>query len=96
MRRHRIFEASFPLCAPLCDHANQPVVIGVYGHTGDGASRNRARDQDRTNRLSDWEDAMQLFGLSADELAQAIPPAYTHLLGVQLAQHLTSLLPARA
>jgi DNA (cytosine-5)-methyltransferase 1 len=85
VRRHRLFETSFPLLVPPCAHGTQPPryrvyahgrwylspVAPVYGH-GDG----KAGDA--------WGEAMQIGGMTRAELAQAIPPAYTEHIGRQL------------
>ena len=91
LRRHRLFEANWRLDGPPCDHAWQTPrfrsldakahkagslssVVGVHGHcnyAGEGELRKLAMG-------IDW--------MSQSELAQAIPPAYTHHIGMQLAQ----------
>jgi DNA (cytosine-5)-methyltransferase 1 len=90
LRRHRLFETSFPIAlAPSpCAH-DSTIVGGSYG-----GGRNRSpEDRDGPRRGgytpaaevraaligADW---MTLHGLS-----QAIPPAYTEWLGGQLLQH---------
>jgi DNA (cytosine-5)-methyltransferase 1 len=50
LRRHRLFECSFPAAAPgPCRHDEQDHVVGVYGHTGAGANSGRERDRGRPN-----------------------------------------------
>jgi DNA (cytosine-5)-methyltransferase 1 len=77
LRRHRLFEASFPLPAPPpCEHKGK--VIGVYGHGAGGANfRGRSANADQARRL------MQMPWSNRDGIAQAIPPAYTEWIGRQ-------------
>jgi DNA (cytosine-5)-methyltransferase 1 len=88
VRRHRLFEVSPepPLLVPPCVHGDAPVP--VYGHTGAGANRGRERDRGRLNGVAEWRDAMGIGWMTRDELAEAIPPAYTAFLG----EHLLALL----
>lgn len=100
--RHRLFESNLPLTAPPCDHAGQaarspgypvkryhsgkPVVvmspvIGVYGR-GQGLGK---------GEVDLWKKAMGIDWMNRDEMAQAIPPAYTEHLGSQLMAHLRHL-----
>lgn len=76
LRRHRLFEASFPLQAPgSCKHNNLPVV-GVYG--GGQAPDRKLPGEDygvRTRRF-----VMQIDWMTQDELSQAIPPIYTEYI----------------
>ena len=83
--RHRYFEVwpRLPLLDRLqCHHAEPPVQ--VYGHTGAGANRSRERTRGRSNGVADWRRAMDIDWMTAAELAQAIPPAYTEWLGRRL------------
>lgn len=93
LRRHRLFETSFPVAQRKCQHKAQPFTVGVYGHTGQGANRRRDAFVSRTpvkdwrdpvpaergmaNSLSDWKVAMGIDWMTAKELSQAIPPTYT-------------------
>lgn len=82
--RHRIFEGDVPILAPFsCHHDGPPV--GVYGHTGAGANRGLERKRGRSNSKTDWARAMGIpeEAMTAHELAEAIPPAYTQWLGEQ-------------
>lgn len=73
VRRHRLFETSFPIIAPSCDHKSQGSVVAVYGHSG-GSSK---RDGLKFGGVDTWRDAMQIDWMTGAELAEAIPPAYT-------------------
>jgi DNA (cytosine-5)-methyltransferase 1 len=80
LRRHRRFETSFSVVQPKCVHGPGPAV-GVYGHGGhSGKHRMLKRDEAAEIMRIDW--------MNRDELAQAIPPAYTRFIGVQLREAL--------
>jgi DNA (cytosine-5)-methyltransferase 1 len=98
LRRHRLFETSFHVLAPNCQHGSRDV-IGIYG----GHIRNRrrartigiygegARDSRRKfdKGVPDFTTdqgraAMGIDWMTTAELSQAIPPAYTEYLGRQL------------
>jgi DNA (cytosine-5)-methyltransferase 1 len=84
LRRERWFETSwhgFDFRAP-CSHSGP--IVTVAGHTG-GSS---VRDGLTHGSLADWRKAMGIDWMTARELAQAIPPAYTQLIGEQLLAHL--------
>ena len=89
VRRHRLFETNWALEVPPCDHAWQTprfrslnakqakagklaCVVGVHGncnYAGEGELRKKA---------------MGIEWMTQKELAQALPPAYTHHIGLQL------------
>jgi len=93
VRRHRLFETSFGLMASPCAHYLQrerkfwtstmttrarhgkhgATVAQVYGAGGDRHT---------------WGPAMGIDWMTGDELAEAIPPAYTEFIGQQLVAHL--------
>ncbi len=85
LQRHRLFEASFMLGQPVCDHAASEV-IGIYG----GHIRNRRRREGSQDRgvqdptISQGRKAMGIDWMTLGELSQAIPPAYTNWIGRQL------------
>lgn len=79
LRRHRRFETSFEVAQPLCRH-NGPAV-GVYGHGGHSGKH-------RMLYRAEASKAMEIDWMNRDELAQAIPPAYTRHIGEFLMQHL--------
>lgn len=91
LRRHRRFLTSFPVLVPPCACTRGVQPIGVYGdlsrndrtmrNSKDGKPRLRAGVQTARDLLAcPWMDAK--------ELTQAIPPAYTQLVGEQLLEHL--------
>ena len=85
VRRHRLFEVypEPPLLVPPCAHDGY--AVPVYGHTGQGANRDRERNRGRTNGIADWRRAMGIdTPMTADEIAEAVPPAYTEFLGSHL------------
>lgn len=85
VRRHRLFEMSDPpLLVPPCQHDGP--ALQVNGHPG-GSSRRDPKA--RFGNLTEWKAGMGISWMDADELAEAIPPAYTewigrHLMGVKV------------
>jgi len=90
LRRHRLFESNLELIGTPCEHSRftEPkywtswrpkgetrlsTVVQVYGN---GADKH------------EWPAAMGIDWMTYDELAEAIPPAYTRFIGEQLATHL--------
>lgn len=76
LRRHRLFECSFPVLTPACNHRAQKKVVGVYGHSGGSSTRDRLT----FGGVSEWKTAMQIDWMTGAELAEAIPPAYTKFI----------------
>lgn len=93
VQRHRLFESNWGLRDHHwpCRHAiwtprfhpnrsarkkggRKARVIVVAGHGNDGPG----------GRVADWREAMGIEWMTRDELAQAIPPAYTEFIGGQL------------
>jgi DNA (cytosine-5)-methyltransferase 1 len=71
LRRHRWFAmwcGTPALLTPPCNHG--PVTVSVFGHGGHVY-----------NGVAEWREVMGIDWMTRDELAQAIPPAYTELLG---------------
>ena len=80
VKRHRLFESNLLLFAPPCPRRHVGEWYTVFGDGGSRVSRGRKRDaKNGTARL-----AMGIEWMNRRELSQAIPPAYTHYLGVQL------------
>lgn len=91
--RHRLFEANFPIIPP--PHGKHPKV-----HTFD----KRKSHYGKTNEWTDFVQvtgggnctiaaaraAMGIDWMNKNEINEAIPPAYTQLIGDQLIQHLSN------
>lgn len=93
VRRHRAFETNWHLMAPPCAHGWQTsnphrlrhgykpkptAIVPVYGGGQAGFSIDQCRE------------AMGISWMTTDELNEAIPPAYTELIGAQLLSHVTA------
>jgi DNA (cytosine-5)-methyltransferase 1 len=78
LRRHRHFEANFPIMCSPCQHGREERVIGVYG--GHGRDRRR-RTNGQDFPTSARREAMGIDWMTGAELSQAIPPAYTEHVG---------------
>jgi DNA (cytosine-5)-methyltransferase 1 len=90
VRRHRRFGSNLLILTPECRHDLQGQPIGVYGHGGGEGGPNRPPAARRGPRIA-WKataqearDAMGIDWMTRAEIAQAIPPAYTEWIGVQL------------
>lgn len=94
VRRHRLFETNVPMLQPECDHRAQPQVWGVYGDHGDLSPVTRPDGTSRGNKARDVAHAQEVMGIGWmtrwDDLADAIPPAYTEHIGAQLLDHIES------
>jgi DNA (cytosine-5)-methyltransferase 1 len=75
--RHRLFETSHLILSPgKCSHR------GIRATTSGGDVMAVYRKQRGT--LAQWRDALGVDWMDKDELAEAIPPAYTEWIGQQL------------
>ena len=72
LRRHRLFETNPPLFTLLPPCWHQAGVASPFGHPH------------YTGEADEWAQAMQIDWMKAEDLAQAIPPAYTQYIGEQL------------
>lgn len=77
VRRHRLFEASFPVLAPRCAHPRKPRFPQATNRTN-----RRATVEVGVWRipLETQRAAMGIDWMSREELSQAIPPAYSEFL----------------
>lgn len=81
--RHRAFEVSLPVSVPVHDTHRGRIGEGyvtVAGHSGGSSARDGWADPG----VSSWRHAMGIPWMTARELAQAIPPAYTEHIGMQV------------
>lgn len=95
LQRRRLFECSFPVVTRPCVCAGDPrPVIGIYGsHIRNRSKRHGGRltvDFAGRDRVALAAEAMGLTGqgLTLAELSEAIPPAYTRFLGLQMRAYL--------
>lgn len=84
LRRHRLFEANFPIMRPQCQHRGQPV--GVYGHGGGGSMTRGYKGS-----ASEYREAMEMPWATKTEIAQAIPPSFTEHIAYYLALELAAV-----
>lgn len=92
VRRHRQFLSNVLLQSTVCDHKSQGRAIGVYGNpTGSYESqlaryKRIGRDYGlRAESVADAQDAMGINWMNKwDDLTDAIPPAYTKFIGLQI------------
>lgn len=84
--RHRLFESNIDLTAPehlphrgrVCGYSGGRWRSGYYyGVYGNGGGH-------REGNLDKWSEAMGIDWMTRKELTQAIPPAFTEYLGLQL------------
>jgi DNA (cytosine-5)-methyltransferase 1 len=84
LRRHRLFECSFPISAPgACAH-RKPTVCVVGGRAEDRRRIPGHRDRGRALDSRVAREAMQIDWMTMDELCESIPPAYTEYVGKML------------
>jgi DNA (cytosine-5)-methyltransferase 1 len=85
--RHRNFEASFFMFQP--QHLPHPEPFSLKGR---GPSRNGYSNPCGHASVAGekklWAQSLEIDWMTAKELAQAIPPAYTEWVGKQLMEHL--------
>jgi DNA (cytosine-5)-methyltransferase 1 len=97
LRRHRLFESSVVLFGRRCQHGranrcvgvyggharNRRRMIGVYGH-GPWSIRRKAERGMPDFSVEDARASMGIDWMTMAEMSQAIPPAYSELVGGQL------------
>lgn len=85
VRRHRLFESNLLLMGkPSCAHAG--VEVAVYGKLDGRRIWTRADGTEvrAARTLAQAQAAMGIDWMTWDELREAIPPAYTEFIGLQL------------
>ena len=90
VRRHRLFESNVSLLVPACACGGWQVA------RFDRGSRDTRPNDRRTVAVGEWriplyvqQRAMGIDWMPVVELSQAIPPAYTELIGHQLIRQLS-------
>ena len=86
IRRHRHFEMPwFCGLVPMCRH-EPGNTITVTGH---GTTSGNRDTLGRNVPIRERREAMRIDWTNRDELSEAIPPAYTELIGRHLLEHLS-------
>lgn len=93
--RHRLFETNWPLVPPPHEVHDGRVGDGRYFTVAGHGGGRSVRDGIDLGSKDEWAAAMGIDWMDKDELAQAIPPAYTELIGRQLIEHLERPGPRR-
>jgi DNA (cytosine-5)-methyltransferase 1 len=89
VRRHRSFESNMLLLSNGCTHDRQEVVVGVYGDHPEDSVIRKGHPAIRARTVEHAREAMGIdWPLTWQEVKEAIPPAYTELIGHQLMQHI--------
>jgi DNA (cytosine-5)-methyltransferase 1 len=98
VRRHRLFETSWPiLFAPQCAHHLQPEPVDVTGTGGrrldprSGTRHPGGGDSRKPLNLAHAREVMGIDWMKRPELSEAVPPAYTEWLGHELMAHLSEV-----
>jgi DNA (cytosine-5)-methyltransferase 1 len=89
LRRHRYFETNWDLgtLVPPCAHGRREAIL-VAGHTSMTTHKPNGKPRSYQGSNDERAEAMGIDWMSNYELTQAIPPAYTELIGYQLLAHL--------
>jgi hypothetical protein len=89
VRRHRLFESNLPLHGTPCWHDRPEPAVPVYGSYGQRPTRRNKLDESVASRHSTEQarNAMGIDWMPWPALTQAIPPAYTFWLGLQVLTH---------
>lgn len=96
LRRHRLFESSVALVGTGCGcRVGDGPSIGIYGGGGRLTPRSDSSGGDTKKATTvEAQALMAMPGATRVDLNQAIPPAYTELLGRQLMEHVRARLAA--
>ncbi len=70
LRRHRLFELSWPGPVLTPPHQHHGPTVSVFGHGGH-----------IYHGVEDWKVVMSVDWMTRDELSEAVPPAYTKFIG---------------
>lgn len=90
LQRHRMFETNFPLMAPGCAHwINKPQFAPAWNRKNPLRVRPISGGWTSDNEHEANKEAMGIdWDVTPRELSEAIPPAYTEYIGLQLLEHM--------
>lgn len=86
LRRHRLFESPVPMLVPPCAHARdaKPRFWTSWRPNGERRRATTVQVYGNGGETHEWGPAMGIDWMDWRELAEAIPPDFTELLGRQL------------
>lgn len=92
VKRHRLFEASFPVLAPPCPKGHPGDWLIVFGWSalrrsngaGTGPKKDRGKTKGKSVPHEEAGRAMGIDWMNRLELSQAIPPAYSRFIAEQM------------
>jgi protein gp37 len=90
VRRHRLFESNLPLIGVPCEHGRftEPRYWTGWRPNGEHRLSTVVQVYGNAGGKHEWPAAMGIDWASYDEIAEAVPPAYTEFIGEQLIAHL--------
>ena len=95
--RHRKFEVTFKLEIPEHQKHTGKIGDGKYFSVAGGAGRWKSWGTAYRNiskgTAKEWREAMGIDWMTREDLTQAIPPAYTEYIGLQLIKYLSIIKP---
>ncbi len=93
VRRHRIFESNRPITGSVCQHHLQPDPIDVTGTGGFQPNPRKLKTGGKSRKPKNLQEARDSMGMQwarRPEISQAIPPAFSEFLGLQIIDMLRS------
>lgn len=98
VKRHRLFESNFPFVGPACPKGHPGDWLIVFGYSalrrsrgqGTGPKKDRGKSKGKSVPHAETCAAMGIDWMSRMELSQAIPPAYSELIGRAALAHIAS------
>lgn len=86
LRRHRLFESSASLTAPPCEHGRfaEPLYWTSWRPNGEHRLSTVVQVYGNAGGREHWPAAMGIDWMTNAELVEAIPPAFTEYVGLQL------------
>ena len=96
VKRHRLFEASFPLEGTSCPKGHPGDWLIVFGYSalrrsrgqGTGPKKDRGKSKGKSVPHAETCAAMGIDWMSRTEISQAIPPAYAKYIGDAAMAHI--------
>lgn len=90
IRRHRLFESNIPLQGVACDHKkfSEPKYWTGWRPKGEKRLSTVVQVYGNAGGQHEWPEAMGIDWMDRHGFVEAIPPAYTEHVGLQLIDHL--------